>query len=231
MVDLRRRRRFVTLAVGLALVAGCAPSTPSELLSGRFGVTHVIDLPTPRTVGPVSLEAAIAQRRSARAFLDEPLPLSLIGQLLWAGQGITSPDGKRTAPSAGALYPLELFVVQPAALLHYVPAGHRVEQRSDVDRRPDLQAAAFGQDSVGTAPAVIVVAGVFERTARKYGAQAHDFVNREAGHAAENILLEATAEELAAVPIGGFEPRAVERALALPPANEPLYLIPVGYAA
>ena len=170
-------------------------------------------------------------RRSGREFRSDLLPLWLLGQLLWAAQGITGPGGKRAAPSAGALYPLELYVVEPAAILHYLPAGHRVERRSDVDRRPELEAAAFGQDFVGSAPVVVVIVAVVERTRRRYGAVAADLVNREAGHAAQNLLLEATAHGLAAVPVGGLDPRAVEVALALPPGHEAVYMIPVGYPA
>ena len=179
----------------------------------------------------MSLDEAIAKRRSGRDFRPDPVPLALLGQLLWAGQGITAPRWQGAAPSAGALYPLELYIVEPAALLHYLPDGHRVERHADLDRRAELQGAAFGQAAVGSAPAIVVITAMFERTEQKYGGAAHDLVNREAGHVAENILLEATARGLAAVPMGGFDPRLVEVALALPPMLEALYLIPVGYPA
>jgi SagB-type dehydrogenase family enzyme len=224
-----RAERLAAAVLGLMLVAGCARGAPPAMLTDRVAITEVIALPTPRTTGTVTLEEAIAARRSVRAFSTEPLPRRLVGQLLWAAQGITAPDGKRAAPSAGALYPLELYVVEPTALLHYLPDGHRVERRADVDRRPDLGAAAFDQSFVGSAPALVVIAAVFERTQLEYGALGHDLVNREAGHAAENLLLEATALGLGAVPVGGFDPRAVETALALPPGCRALYLIPVGY--
>jgi SagB-type dehydrogenase family enzyme len=224
-------RHLLAAAFAATLVAGCVRAAPEERLSERFTFKEVTALPAPRTSGAMSLEEAIAARRSGRDFRPEPLPLWLVGQLLWAAQGVTGSSGKRAAPSAGALYPLEVYVVEPSAVLHYLPQGHRIERRADVDRRGELQTAAFGQSFVASAPIVIVIAAVFERTRHKYGAVADDLVNREAGHAAENLLLEATAQRLAAVPVGGFDPRAVELAVALPPGCDALYLIPVGYAA
>jgi SagB-type dehydrogenase family enzyme len=224
-----RTKRLLGIVVTALLVAGCVRAAPPAMLSGRSGVTEVIALPSPRNSSDMSLEEAIARRRSARDFRADVPSLSVIGQLLWSAQGVTGAGGKRAAPSAGALYPLEIYVIEPASVLHYLPDGHRVERRSDVDRRPMLQEAAFGQDSVGSAPAILVIAAVFERTERKYGAVARDLVNREAGHAAENILLQAVALGLVAVPVGGLDPRAAERALTLPPGQEVLYLIPVGY--
>lgn len=222
-------RHLVAVALAAALVAGCVRAAPEELLSDKAAFSEVVPLPAPRTSGEMSLEQAIARRRSGRAFRPGPLPLWVVGQLLWAGQGVTDTGGKRAAPSAGALYPLDLYVVEPAAVLHYLPEGHRVERRADIDRRPELQHAAFSQSFVADAPVIIIITASPERTRRKYGAVADDLVNREAGHAAENILLEATALGLAAVPVGGFDPRSVERALALPPGRDALYLIPVGF--
>ena len=187
-------------------------------------------MPQPATTGTMSLEKAIEQRRSQRAFRPGPLPIATIGQLLWAGQGITSPDGKRASPSAGALYPLELYVVTPTEVMHYLPQGHRVEIRAGPDLRPELKAAAFGQPHVGAAPAIIVVAAAPGRTRRKYGALAEAFVEREAGHAAQNILLQATARGLAAVPVGSLNPPQAAVTLALPPDQTVLYFIPVGLA-
>ena len=226
-----RHRALAVTALVAVLGVGCAQSAPSRMLSERYTRIEIVDLPVPRTNGAMSLETAIAQRRSVRDFRDEPLPLAVVGQLLWAAQGITGPDGKRAAPSAGALYPLELYVVEQSDIMHYLPVGHRAERRADVDHRAELAHAAFNQAFVATAPTMVVIAARPERTRRKYGAVADDLINREAGHAAQNVLLEATAEGVAAVPVGGFDPRAVQRALALPPDVVVLYLIPVGYPA
>jgi SagB-type dehydrogenase family enzyme len=224
------RRELLALAlVGLlALVAGCASEAPSWVRSGDVRFGDPVTLPAPDVDGEVSLEAAIAGRRSARSFGEEPLGRDVLGQLLWAGQGVTGRDGKRSTPSAGGLNPLELYVVTPEEVLHYLPDGHRAEVRAADDLRPRLQEAALDQRAVGFAPAVLVVAAVPTRTEAKYGARGEDFVEREAGHATQNMLLQATALGLEAVPIGGIDPDAVEAVLSLPSEEEVLYLVPVG---
>lgn len=224
---MKRRELFTGLAAA-ALAGGCARQAPGWERAGRARYGAPLALPQPATAGSISLEEAIERRRSRRTFGPGALPIATIGQLLWAGQGITSPDGKRAAPSAGALYPLELYVVTSTQVMHYLPAGHRVEIRPAPDLRPGLKAAAFGQPHVGAAPAVLVVAAVPARTRRKYGAQAEGFVEREAGHAAQNILLQATARGLAAVPVGSLDPSRAAVTLALPPDQTVLYFIPVG---
>lgn len=225
-----RSELLAGVAALVLFVGGCATQAPRSVLTGAARPATEVALPPPATDGPMSLEQALARRRSHREFRPDPLPLATIGQLLWAGQGITDPTGKRTAPSAGALYPLELYVVTAAVLMHYLPRGHRVEIRGAAGGRERLSAAAYGQASVDTAPDVIVVAAVVQRTRIKYGARAQGFVDREAGHAAQNILLEATARGLASVPVGSVDPARAASALGLPPDETVLYLIPVGYA-
>lgn len=228
-----KRRELLSGLAAAALVSGCASQEPSGLErlktpQARYG--SPVPLPSPDTTGTVFLEIAIGKRRSLRAFRPDPLPIVTISQLLWAGQGITSPDGKRAAPSAGALYPLELYAVTPGRVIHYLPDGHRAETRAVPDLRPGLQAAAVGQSSVGAAPVVIVVAAVPSRTSARYGAaQGEEFVQIEVGHAAQNILLQAAALGLAAVPVGSLNPSGAAATLALPPDETVLYLIPVGY--
>ena len=217
-----------TLAVVATLSAGCASAAPSDILQQTERYPTVLELPAPDLDGPLSLEQALHERRSGREYATTALTLDEIGQLLWAGQGITDDGGYRTAPSAGALYPLELYAITAADLMHYVPAGHRVEQRADATTLEALPDAAFDQAFVGDAPLVVVIAADPARTEQEYGAVGEDLVNREAGHAAQNILLQATALGLAAVPVGGFDPEAVARLLALPPGQAVLYLIPVG---
>lgn len=224
------KRRELLTGLAAALAGGCASQAPAWVRHSQARYGEPAALPRPALGGAVSLEAALALRRSRREFRPDPLPVATIGQLLWAGQGVTSPDGKRTAPSAGALYPLELYAVTAGEVMHYLPQGHRAETRAAPGLRPELTAAAFGQPYVGAAPVVIVVAAVVERTRRKYGARAEAFAEREAGHAAENILLQATARGLAAVPVGSLDPSRAARALALPPGQAVLYFIPVGLA-
>lgn len=222
------------LAVAVAMtiliaVPGCAARAPAAVRAGGASFTQIIDLPAPATNGAMSLEQALARRRSVRQFAADPLPLSYIGQLFWSAQGITSPDGKRAAPSAGGLYPLELYALTDEDVLHYLPEGHRAEARPARRWRDALQRAAFGQEVAAGAPAVIIVTADPARTEAKYGPLAADFVQREAGHATENLLLQATALGIAAVPVGGIDAAAVAEILALPPNMIVVYIIPVGH--
>jgi SagB-type dehydrogenase family enzyme len=153
-----------------------------------------------------------------------------LGQLLWAAQGLTSSAGQRTAPSAGGLYPLELYGVTRDCVYHYAPPGHRLNEHVRGDLRSGLWLAAWRQDAVKNAAAVIVITGVYARTALKYGEErAMRYVHLEAGHAAQNILLQAVALKLGAVTLGAFEDDRVIQALALPSDHAPLYLIPIGH--
>ena len=217
-----------TLVIVATLLAGCASEAPDEILQQTQRYPTMIELPAPDLNGALSLEQVLHERRSVREYATAPLTLGEIGQVLWAGQGITDDEGHRTAPSAGARYPLELYAITPTDLMHYMPVGHRVETRADTTTLEALPDAAFDQEFVGSAPLVVVIAADPARTEQEYGAVAGDLVNREAGHVAQNILLQATALGLAAVPIGGFDTAAVARLLALPPGQLVSYLIPVG---
>jgi SagB-type dehydrogenase family enzyme len=221
-------RSVVIVAIVATLLGGCASQAPSEIREQTERYPTVVDLPAPDLTGSIPLEQVLHDRRSVREYATTVMTLEEIGQLLWAGQGITDDEGHRTAPSAGATYPLELYALTAADLMHYLPVGHRVEQRADTTTLEALPDAAFDQEFVAGAPLVLVIAADPTRTEQEYGAVADDLVNREAGHAAQNILLQATALGLVAVPVGGFDPAAVERLLALPPGQTVLYLIPVG---
>ncbi len=191
-----------------------------------------IQLPRPARSGVVSLEEAISQRRSVREFAPGSLSERQLSQLLWAAQGITGSDGYRTAPSAGALYPLEMYVALPAGCYHHDPARHRLDRISAEDLRPALYHAALEQQAIREAEAVFVITAVYERTAQKYGSsRSPRYVHLEAGHAAQNLLLQAVALGLGAVPMGAFHDAEVQKALSLPRNHEPLYLIPVGKPA
>lgn len=218
-------KRLILVVVLLAVACGPAASTAAPP-SAPVAVTP---LPTPAVSGDVSLEAALAGRRSVREFSDRPLAAAELGQLLWAAQGITDPRGYRTAPSAGALYPLEIYVVTAGGLYHYQPARHALAVVGGSDVRQALYEAALRQEAVSRAPAVFVIAAVYERTAVKYGAERSPrYVHLEAGHAAQNVLLQAVALGLGAVPIGAFDDGAIQEAMGLPAEEQPLYLIPVG---
>lgn len=152
-----------------------------------------------------------------------------VSQLLWAAQGVTRSWGGRTAPSAGALYPLDVYAVTRGTLWHYLPDGHRAEQwNAPPTLSAELREAALGQAAVSAAPLLVVVTGTIRRSSGKYGGRASRYVAMEAGHCAENVLLQAVALGLGAVPIGAFSDEAVRRRLGLPDEVTPYYLIPVG---
>jgi SagB-type dehydrogenase family enzyme len=200
----------------------------TKLLAAEPGGT--IQLPPPVLEGDVSLEEALATRRSLRQFEDLPLTEAELGQLLWAGQGITDQAGHRTSPSAGALYPLELFVATGEGVFQYEPQEHRLIELSTEDARMGLYEASGGQQSVRQAPAVLVVTAVYERTTGQYGQERGTrYVRLEAGHATQNMLLQATALGLGGVSAGGFDDTEVQAVLALPADHQPLYLVPVGH--
>ncbi len=190
--------------------------------------TAVETLPAPETAGTLSLEAALARRACARRYSGAPLSRPALGQLLWAGQGRTD-SRRRTCPSAGATYPLELYVVEPAGLGHYEADGHRLRRQQAGDERKALAAASLGQRAVAHAGAVIVIAADRSRTSRRYGERAERYVMMEAGHCAQNLLLQATALGLGAVPIGAFEDQRIDRLLGLPASQQAIYLVAVGH--
>ena len=191
---------------------------------------RVTQLPEPAADSGVSLEQAMQRRRSVREYGPEPLTVQHLGQLLWAAQGVTDASGKRTAPSAGALGPTEVYVVTADGIAGYRSEGHRLEQVATGDRRRALAAAAADQTQVAAAPVVIVITGVLSRTAWKYGGdRGWRYLNLEAGHVAQNVLLQATALGLCGVPVGAFDDNAVMDVLGLPADHRPLYLLPIGH--
>ena len=210
------RRRFIqasALAAVGAVTAACAKTPPDDLhppatVSPRDD-SQVLSpdarpLPPPRHEGSISLEETLAARRSVRDYTNDPLTWEEIGQLLWSMQGLTREWGGRTAPSAGALYPLETYVVTAEGLYHYQPAGHQVTANPQLGLRQALWEVGLKQDWIRLAPAVFVIAAVYERTSRKYGQRAARYVHMEAGHAAENLLLQAVALGLGGVVVGAF---------------------------
>ncbi len=195
---------------------------------------NTIQLPQPSHDGEVSLEQTLLERRSVRQYGPEPLTLQEVSQLLWAAQGITHARGFRTAPSAGALYPLETYVVvgnvkdlQPG-IYHYAPHSHSLTLKMDGDKRDQLARAALGQSSVRMAQATMVFSAVYDRTMARYGQRGIQYTHMEAGHAAQNVTLQAVALGLGSVMIGAFQDDAVKKLMHLDGAETPLYLIPMG---
>jgi SagB-type dehydrogenase family enzyme len=191
-------------------------------------------LPQPEFTGEVPVEQALLLRRSERAFSQRALSQAELSQLLWAAQGVTSPRGYRTAPSAGALYPLEIIAVVGLSaelapgVYRYRSAEHALVQTAAGDRREELCRAALNQRFVARAPAVVVIAAVYARACAVYGERGVRYTDMEAGHAAQNLSLQAVALGLGSVMVGAFTDTEVRRVALLAPEEEPLYLIPVG---
>jgi SagB-type dehydrogenase family enzyme len=185
-----------------------------------------IALPAAVRTGGMTLNEALATRRSIRSYTAAPITLAEISQLLWSAQGITGDKGGRTAPSAHAQYFLHVYVARPEGFFEYIPASHSLQQLSG----KDIRAALSTQDVVKNAPIVFLIAGEYERASKVTQAEvAHRLVNLEAGHAAQNMLLQATAMKLGAVPVGGVDAKQTAAAAALPADISPIYLVPVGH--
>ncbi|MGB9593146.1 MAG: SagB/ThcOx family dehydrogenase [Anaerolineae bacterium] len=191
-------------------------------------------LPTPQYDSATSVEEALLKRRSIRDYKDAPLTLAELGQLLWAAQGITDLAGFRTAPSAGALYPMEVYAVVgnvtglAAGVYKYRPAAHALERISGGNRLAELSKAALGQAAVRDAAVVLVLAAVYERTTQKYGERGVRYVHMEAGHVSQNVYLQAVSLGLGTVTIGAFYDEDVKKVVGLAGNEETLYLMPVG---
>jgi SagB-type dehydrogenase family enzyme len=218
----------ITLFIILLLqITGIGPVTV-------YGLTDNIKLPPPEYNGNVSVEKALLGRRSIREYKDTSLTLNEISQLLWAAQGITDPRGFRTAPSAGALYPLEVYIVignvkdLPDGIYKYKPRGHELVMIVKGDKRAELSAAALGQSSVKDGAAVIVIAAVYERTTGKYHERGIRYVHMEVGHAAQNIYLQSVALNLGTLVVGAFDDREVKKTMNMADNEQPLCIMPVG---
>ncbi|MGZ5351093.1 MAG: SagB/ThcOx family dehydrogenase [Actinomycetota bacterium] len=226
MAEAARIPRRAFLAAGtIALVSACADGAP---LAGRSTTASSSTLPSPRQGRAATLDGVLAERRSVREFTDEIVDEEAISRLLWAAQGVTAAWGGRTAPSAGALYPIEVYVATADGLRRYVPDDHGTVDVAREDRRPRI-AQATGQETPTAAPVLIVISGVVSRTAAKYGDRAERYVQLEAGHVCQNLLLEATSLGLAAVPMGAFSDDELRDALGVGEDELPLYVVPIGH--
>ncbi len=189
-----------------------------------------ITLPKPNVKGKVSVEEAIRSRRSVRNYVKRDLSMEQVSQLLWAAQGVTDERaGLRAAPSAGALYPLEIYLVKGDGIFHYEQGRHTLTRISVKDVKMELAAACLGQAYAAEAAIDIVICAVYERVTGKYGERGVRYTDMEVGHAAQNVFLQAEALGLSSVPIGAFDDNAVSRILNLPREIRPLYILPVGY--
>ncbi len=215
-------------------------SIPTETENPSRTVMAVVKLPEPDLKGNMSVEEVIQNRRSVRVYADKSLSLTDVSQLMWAAQGITDEETNfRTTPSSGRTYPLEVYLVVgnggvegvEEGIYHYNTTNHELEKMLSGDRRSDLSKAANGQGAVADAPVDIVITGNYQRTMNKYGNNnlSVRFVHLEAGHAGENIYLEATARGLVTVSIGSFNDDTVKALLNVPEDETTFYIFPVGF--
>jgi len=195
-----------------------------------------IYLPSPSQSSNVSLEEAIARRRSIRNSRPEAISELELSQLLWAAQGILDSTYRRAAPSAGATYPLEIFIACgqngitniDEGIYHYRPHSHSLTRHYKGDVRAELEMAALGQEFIYQAPVNIIICAIYERTLRRYGGRGERYVHMEVGHAGQNIYLQASALGLGTVAIGAFDDEEVREVLRLDKQYKPLYIMPVG---
>lgn len=191
-----------------------------------------VKLPEPKYSSKVSVEEALKNRRSVRSYKKDPLTLEEVSQLLWAAQGKTAEWGGRTAPSAGATYPLDTYLIAgnvtglSAGIYKYEPDDHSIELIKNKDVRKDLADAALGQGSISKAPIDIVLAAVYSRATGRYGERGIRYVYMEIGHVGENVHLQCETMGLGTVMVGAFDDEQVKKVLGIDAA--PLYIIPVG---
>lgn len=225
-------RRAFTTAV-LALWAKMTRAQQNSMTASVVGMTP-IELPDPSLTGGTPLTEAVNARRSVREFRAGALGLEAVSQLLWAAQGVTSREGFRAPPSAGALYPLEVDIAVGAVdrlaegIYRYLPASHGLVAGEIGDKRAELAAAAYGQRWIADSALILIISAVYERTTVKYGRRGMRYVHMEAGHAAQNVLLSAVALGLGATPVGAFDDARVARIAGLSMEEEPLYLVASG---
>jgi len=193
-----------------------------------------VKLPAPELTGKQSVELLLQQRRSVRSYQKLSLNLAEVGQLLWSAQGLSDIRGLRTAPSAGALYPLKLFVVVgdvhdlSPGIYQYNPEEHSLLKTANGDLRKSLQSAALNQSCIGDAAIIFVFTAVYQRTTWKYGERGVRYVHMEVGHAGQNLFLQAQALRLGTVVVGAFDDDKVSEVMNLDSDIRPLSLMPVG---
>lgn len=197
-----------------------------------------ISLPKPTFDGKVSVEKAIKERRTIRDFKERPLLLNNLSQLLWAAQGITDPnEKKRTTPSGGALYPLDIYLIiggngiegVESGVYHYLPEKHLISLLSKGDRRKEIASASLWQMWMAKAPVIFIVTAEYRRITGKYGERGIRYALMEVGHVGQNLFLQAEALGLGAGIVGAFNDADVSKVMGGPPPHEPLLIMPVGY--
>jgi SagB-type dehydrogenase family enzyme len=181
------------------------------------------------------IEELIQKRRSVRRYTDRELSESIISRILWAAQGISSEDGLRTSPSAGALYPLEIHIVAgkgsgfEPGVYRYIAEEHTLVQEITGDQREKLSRAALSQPMVKNASVSIVISAIYPRITSKYGKRGIRYAHMEAGHAAQNVYLLGVELGIGTCAVGAFDDEEVRKVLKMPVNEDPLYILPLGY--
>ncbi|MDR2833136.1 MAG: SagB/ThcOx family dehydrogenase [Streptococcaceae bacterium] len=223
----------------LFLLSGCtftrSQAKSTEEMLEQMTTTVYYELPQPQKIGRISVEEALTNRRSKRNFTDEALSQNELSQILWAAYGVTNERGFRTTPSAGALYPLEIFIVIgnvegiEDGIYRYIATENKIVQVKSGDFRRELQAVSLNQNSVGSAPIALIYTAVFARMTERYGARGKErYTYFEIGHSAQNVYLQAVSLNLGTVAVGAFNDDGVRELLRLPDGVEPRYILPVG---
>ncbi|MCF7740871.1 MAG: SagB/ThcOx family dehydrogenase [Candidatus Marinimicrobia bacterium] len=221
----------------------CSPENEKE--GGKMDSSKIIKLPEPVNESDVSVEEALKNRRSIRSYQDKELKLEHLSQILWSSYGITKsmesgPDflrgGLRTAPSAGARYPLEIYAVcgnvsdLAAGIYKYDSKEHTLKLLQSGDQRSELSEAAYGQSFIAKAPASLFYSAVYERTTSKYGQRGRErYVCMDLGHSAENVYLQAYSLGIGTCAVGAFSDQDVSKVMQIPEQETPLYIMPLGY--
>ena len=237
------RRDFIVQCIKLILALPVTMATIRRYaFAAQYGQVFIkeapMKLPHPEIKGKCTLEKAIQNRRTIRSFSEQSLPLWMFSQILWSAQGITGDHGfKRAAPSAGALYPMDIYAVigeqgvddLPGGIVHYEPNGHMVTPIADGDFRKTAARSALGQHWMAQAPVMIVITAEYHRITGKYGKRGIRYAYIEAGHIGQNIFLQAEALGLRAGIVGAFHDKDIRRVMKIPHSHEPLLMMPVGY--
>jgi len=241
-------KKWLLWSIFFILLSNCSNKTTENgdniklTKSNETPLTYI--LPSPKTDGDISVEKALMNRRSHRHFQNSEISAEQLSQILWAAYGITNPmpnypflkGGLRTAPSAGGLYPFEIYVAVgkveniESGVYKYISQEHKIIRTIDKDIRDELCAAALGQEMIKDAPVTVIYSAIFSRTTNKYGARGRErYVCMDLGHSAENIYLQVEALHLGTCAIGAFIDNKLSQILQLPTEEEPLYLMPVGH--
>lgn len=225
---------IIAIICGIVFLIIMLPPTARDEAALKSETKYIVKLPEPKYESKVSVEKALFERRSIRNYKDEALTLDEVSQLLWAAQGITDRRGFRTAPSAGATYPLEIYVVVgnvtglSEGTYRYKPQHHKLVKVAEGDKRAGLCSACFRQAWVKNGAIVIVFSAVYERTTERYGQKGIRYVDMEAGHAVQNVYLQAVSLNLGTVVVGAFNDGEIKKIMNMTDKEQPMCLMPVG---